>query len=194
MDSAVVADVRRLTVETVRSAEEWQRDAGRGWYGAACDLAAELGRKLEGRDRLRRAAAIIAVLSPQISWAQNVKVAHSIVAKTAEGFGGAFRRNVAKAIRLRDATSFDDSVVSGRKVSAFADNIWRPDVSLAVTLDRVMMRHFRLGARMLERKGVYQLLSLAVSYAAADLSRDGVLWLPHQVQATVWIVERGGAE
>lgn len=180
----------KATSKTLDGAEPWQTDAGLAWYAVAHDLAVELGRTMGGRDQARRGAALLAVLSPQLSWARTVEAASA--AADRRPIVGPFQSNAVKAGAIVAAASYPHvaDLVSGQKVEAFADNIWRPMSSTMVTIDRVMMRLFGLdNVRILERNDVYGLLSLGVMFAAAERK-----WLPHQAQAVAWVVERGGAE
>lgn len=157
-------------------------EAGRTWYAEAHALAVELD-----PSNVRRAAGIIAVLSPQVSWTRNAIMAREVyVTGTTRGLGD----NVRKAEAILAGADPDD-VVSGQKVSAFYANIADPESSPAVTVDR----HAYDVAR--GRRGTDAArdeLSLPRIYgafvAAYERAAHASGLTPLQVQAATWVAWR----
>lgn len=181
-----------LAVIAEATPEEYEE--GFGWYEAAHTFA----QGLSDRYHLpaRQAAAIIAALSPQVSWERNLVLADTFC-RTAECTGqtGA---NKDKARRLYEGEAPETvlrtptSPHSGQKVRAFFDNIADPRHSEAVTIDRHAVA-IALGrtmqdserGRVLSRRGVYENVAQEYREAAALLNLR-----PLQAQAIAWIVWR----
>src|SRR5690606_36445422 len=94
---------------------------GLEWYREAHALAEELA--LKNDVPLEQAAAVIAALSPQISWGQNVKVARRVMAGDQE-VGGVLGANLDKAYRILAGEKISDVIgdknsKSGHKVRSF---------------------------------------------------------------------------
>lgn len=176
-------------VAAFRASSDADKVNGRDWYGAARELAATL----DPADPVR-GAAVIAVLSPMLSWPLNVRGATDIYA------GRKFRglaKNGAKAEAIRDGG--DPSViVSGSKVTSFWLNICDPANVDAVTVDRhaIDIAFGRVtddatrGA-VLRRKGEYARVRDAYIAAAAIIAGEtGEAWHGSQVQAVTWVYWR----
>lgn len=105
------------------------------WYAIANQFCTALAQ--EYNMTTAQTAAIVAVLSPQLSWEKNKLTAREFMRRyvAGEGFAGlmAYKANVAKACRIMDGEA-PESVVSGRKVRSFFNNIMG-DTS-TVTVDR----------------------------------------------------------
>jgi hypothetical protein len=163
------------------SATDEERSNGGDWYSYAHLFAAELG-----RGRVRMAAGVIAALSPQESWSENVKLA--IRAFSTRGPSGQTGANVDKARRILLG---DDpaSVLGGPKVRAFYALILDPGNGWEVVVDRhaldIALNGHEVKAKWLERKGAYDLIGDAYRKAAAQLGLA-----PHQVQAITWLAHR----
>lgn len=162
---------------------------GRDWYSDARALATTL----DPADP-ERAAAVIAVLSPMLSWPMNVRGAQDIYAgRKFRGLTG----NGDKAERIRDGAD-PAAVVSGRKVTSFWRNICDPTDERAVTVDRhaidiAMGRVTDDDTRnaVLRRKGEYTRVAAAYLRAAELLTeRTGVAWAGSEVQAVTWVYWR----
>lgn len=157
-------------------------DAGTRWYVEAHDLACELD-----PNNVRRAAGIIAVLSPQVSWTRNAIMAREVYATgTTRGLGA----SVSKARAIFNGADPDD-VVSGQKVSAFYANIADPVNSPAVTVDRHAYDVAR-GRRGTDADRAE--LSLPRVYgafvAAYERAAHASGLTPLQVQAATWVAWR----
>lgn len=163
--------------------EEWQ--AGIGWYPTASVIAEELART--GGITHRQAAGIIAALSPQTGWAENIARAVEMVET---GNAPHFTNCVDKAAAILDgADPFD--VLRGRKVRSFFACILRPSQAGPVTVDRhavavVFGRPLTdKEAKVLERIGAYTLVASFYRAAARQLGIS-----PAECQAIAWVTWR----
>lgn len=192
MNTAAALERQSLTVDELVSniLEVWgratdaNREDGAQWYLLAgtivADLAAAHGVTLE------QSAAVVAHLSPRTPWARNVAGAAAVLAGVT--MAGLMPANRARAeAAMADAAPL--STLKGPKTRSFAANmLGDPD---AVTVDVWALR-VALGVRpdlelLISRKGVYDAIADCYRIAAA---RVGVT--PATMQATTWIVARGG--
>lgn len=156
-------------------------EAGAQWYGAASEIARDMS-DASGYSFVR-CCGILAALSPRTPWGRNVSLAWAFVTGAENGSG--LRANWSAAIRVRDG-----GVLYGPKTLAFAANI--AGDRDAVTVDVWAVRA-ALGSRVMDpeaalaRKGVYSEIAAAYRAAAALRGVD-----PTTMQATVWVVVRGG--
>ncbi len=123
--------VRNVTRAYRLASDEDRRD-GLAWYPTAHRIASELDTDY------RRAAAVIAVLSPQTSWPMNVRLARLAYGQHAAGESlrlPCLTGSAAKARRILSGENPAD-VVSGPKVTAFAVLIADPTDRYAVCIDR----------------------------------------------------------
>lgn len=163
-----------------------QRTEGMEWYRNAHGLAASL----DPRDP-RRAAGVIAALSPRTSWATNVKLAGLAYE---QGYAsGTLARSCAAATRILHGEDPLD-VLSGPKVMAFFANIADPNDARTVCIDRHAI-DVAAGERLsdtvrarrypLSKPDAYERFAELYRYAA------GVLGLrPGDVQAVTWVWRR----
>lgn len=163
-----------------------QRLAGMTWYHDAHGAAASLD-----PDNPRRAAGVIAALSPQLSWPRNLELAARAYADGKAS--GTLGRSVEQANQiLAGADPLD--VLRGPKVRAFYAVIADPDDPENVVIDRHAV-DIAVGKRQstrqrdhaypLGRRGRYARFVDAYRKAAALLGL-----LPHQVQAVTWVAWR----
>lgn len=174
--------VRRI-VATFDRATASDLESGARWYDDARDLAQSLGRTSgHGPDV---AACVIAHLSPRTTWARTVAGAVSLLTygERADGIIGA---NYARAYRATlTGRPFGTFGPKAPKTLSFARNIAGDDE--AVTVDVWACRVASLDETLLGRKGAYDAVAHAYRLAAR---RRGVS--PATMQATTWIVARGG--
>lgn len=163
--------------------DEWV--AGCAWYTVAHDIASEIAlTTVQG-------AGIIAALSPQIGWADNVAAAGAIAMGQDPAPYGALGPNIEKARRICLGEP-PSQVLGGRKVRSFYRNILMPERPGPVTVDRHALNVALEGPggradmdKLLQRRGGYQLVAGAYRTAGREA------WLaPHQVQAITWLVHR----
>lgn len=174
------------TVENVLSVYDRaslpNRIAGLNWYNYAHDFALELE-----SDNVKRAAAVIAVLSPNASWSANRTLALKAYSnRSGEGMG--FPDKISKINRLF-AGENPDTVVSGPKVTSFYSTIADPANPNAIpTIDRhafdiaVGMRLDDKSRGSLSRKGVYDSFADVYRAAATILGMGSP-----QIQAITWV-------
>lgn len=179
----------RNITSAYRAASTDDRVQGRGWYATARAIA----ESLDPRDPTR-AAAVIAVLSPRLSWRKNVEAAQDAYAGRPLRVLG---RNAEKA-RLLLAGADPEDVVSGPKTRAFWRTITDPTDPRAVVVDRhavdvAVGRVLGDAARgaLLGKTGGYDSVADAYRRAARILSREyGTALSPAEIQATTWLYWR----
>lgn len=179
--SRLAENIRRVYAQ--HGADE--RIAGMHWY----DDANREARALSARYNVpvTHAAAVIAVLSPQVSWTRNVAMAREVFAT---GTTRGLRTNVAKAERLATLDAHPDDVVSGPKVSCFYANILDPS-GHEITIDRHAF-DIAQGRRtddktraVLSNKGHYARYAQAYQLVADELGIGAC-----QLQAITWVAWR----
>lgn len=187
---------------------------GRLWYPQARQLAEELadpaGQMTDGFEfdrQVVKAAAVIAVLSPRLSWKKNVEHAERAYAAHAAEANGAtlavthaietwkgLKINARKAFRILDGEDPED-VVKGPKVRQFWHTIVDPTDPRAVVVDRhafdvsvnrVLTDTVR--GKLLGKAGAYDNVADKYRRAAAILSAELGSWIsPAEVQAITWV-------
>lgn len=178
--------VRRI-LRTFDRATASDLESGARWYDEAGSLAANmaLAHRGDGID-LERAASILSALSPRTSWNRNVigAAAFLVSGPTAARRIGCIGRNVEKA-RQAKRDGFAAFGPTSPKTARFARNIAGDRES--VTVDVWAMRVASLDEDRLGRKGAYDAVEHAYRLAARRRGVD-----PATMQATTWIVVRGG--
>lgn len=187
----------RNVTKVWRSCDESVKAEGFAWYGAARILATELD-----PDNPERGAAVIAVLSPMLSWPQNMLAARRAYAMFHAGASQdeiatglrLLRKNAAKAAAILFGAE-PDAIVSGDKVRSFWTCIARPEAADAVCIDRhafdiavgkVTCDDVR--GKYLGRKTGYATVAETYRRAAQILSaEEGRTILPSDVQAATWV-------
>lgn len=161
-------------------ADQDTQDAGIRWYDEAhCDL---VQRCQQHNITIPQAAAVVAVLSPGLSWGMNLKALDNLLAgQKPTGYGA----NVAKAQRVLAGVD-PDTVVGGAKVSAFYHTLRDPATADAAVVDRHMIRAW-LGLH--DQRGGYACSPAMMQRAASDIAHAAQqAGLPvHQFQAIVWL-------
>lgn len=165
-----------------------EREVGEAWYWLA-NVEAE--RVSNGHPN---GPAIVAALSPQNSWGQNLNDVTSLLAGESTTQTDLL---VGRATAILEGGNPAD-ILGGRKTRAFWRNIQEPDRSGPVTVDRHAVAVAYLGpgnwteqarqavtGRILERIGAYHVVSAAYRGAARKLGLR-----PHELQAVVWLTWR----
>ena len=170
------------------TADEWT--AGVEWYQDGCAIAAQLAD--EYGVNVDQVVGVIAALSPQCEWSENLRRARELLATG--DVTGAPRVFVESAQRIAAGLVWARAgvAVNGPKVWSFFDNLADPLGSDEVTVDRHALS-VALGRvvekaeakRLLERAGVYELVGEAYRRAA---ERAGLR--AHECQAVAWVVWR----
>lgn len=173
-------------VRTFDRATSADVESGARWYDDAGLLAKDLGRS--SGHGLQHAAAVIAHLSPRTSWSRNVATAIALLAYGPEEARdmGAMSALVDRAMASLDyADAFESFGPAARKTASFARNI--AGDREAVTVDVWAARVAGVDETLLGRVGIYDAVADAYREAARRRSVD-----PATMQATTWIVQRGG--
>lgn len=221
-----VPTVRTMTRNVVRvflTATPEEIADGIEWYERALAEAVHLAKLINGGGpksvednewwdgEVEKAAAVLAVLSPRLSWPKNVELARLAYAGWSNVLAGldsverivetwpGLKINAKKAFMILDNITPDD-VVSGPKVRAFWHTIVDPSDPRAVVVDRhafdvavnkVMTDETR--GRFLGLKGTYDLVSKAYIDAAREINKLGIAGreiTPAGVQAVTWTMWR----
>lgn len=154
-----------------------ERLAGRQWYPRARQYAEAIAGAADITDA--RAAALLAAVSPRVPWGRAVTLAFN----AAHGLPvGHFRAVRHKVDRLMSGHPIPDVLGTSPKCLAFAQNII--GMTDPVTVDVHMWR----AAGIAPSPGRYERVADAVRDAAAMVGETA-----RDMQAIVWIVERGGA-
>jgi hypothetical protein len=194
--------------------------AGRQWYKEARGLAVELvelyGTRFIDPDdtterAVERAVAVIAVLSPRLSWSKNVELARWIYGEVSlaltnppapvwsrsvlDRFPG-LKANGKKALSILLGIAPED-VVSGPKVTAFFHAIANPNDPRGIVIDRHAfdvavgrVMDDRTRGIVLGRKGAYAQFVRAYERAAEQLQEEFPGITPAEVQAITWVAWR----
>jgi hypothetical protein len=196
---------------------------GREWYPKAQELSIVLAERAVGLPRsvdeneewdrqVKRAAAVIAVLSPQVNWERNKMMAHHCYSLVLENFWHS-RKSVddakagwtfgltdgpGKAFRMLVLGEEPNEVVKGPKVRQFWHTIVDPTDPRAVVVDRHawavaagrVLTDEELG-RYSGRLGAYDAVSEMYRRAAKILSAEFFVPItPAEVQAITWTAWR----
>lgn len=158
-----------------------QRKDGRDWYKHA--LLAATNMAIQHGVPVHTAAGVIAALSPQHTWAQNLRLAEECLSG---GTPKCFKRtaNLAMYVRQQWMPEYVEAAIRGRKVTAFYANIIGDESW--VTIDRWMLRAMGLPDKFSLTDKRYTQLGELVCDVARELNVT-----PAVLQATVWCVVRG---
>lgn len=176
------------------NATDSERHAGAYWYNEAHKLAWELD-----HTRPRAGAAVLAVLSPLLSWPKNMEYAQ--IAYGLKGYNPddvinyipCLRKNAAKALAIVNGGHPDD-IVSGQKVKSFWLNIADPfhgDIN-NVTIDK-HAADIAFGKRTPYKKGEARSIGVRLYRELAQMYVDAANVVgisPQIMQATTWITWR----
>lgn len=183
MSTVQIGPTARQVLRVYRQATDEQVTEGLRWYHHAHGVAASL----DPADP-RRAAGVIAALSPRVAWARNVELAARACADgRASGTLGSSQRAADAILAGGDPLA----VLRGPKVRAFFTLIADPDDPVAVCVDRhgidvAVGQRLREAQRSawfpLQRRGLYDTFAGCYRRAARRL---GVR--PAQVQAVTWV-------
>lgn len=176
--------VRRI-LRTFDRATTADVEQGARWYDEAGDIATTLAPYAGSREH---AAVVISHLSPRTSWARNVAAATALLREDEQAARdlGAIGDTVDRAVSSLD---FEQPLESfgarALKTRSFAENILGDRE--AVTVDVWAARVADLDELLLKRVGAYEAVAHAYRLAARRRGVD-----PATMQATTWIVSRGG--
>jgi len=176
-----VETLTRRILATFARATASDIEAGSTWYDEARELAVSLAHSV-GTD-VEHAAAVISHLSPRTTWTRNVTGATALLTNDvrADGIIGA---NFDRARASLDADDVE-STFGGPKTLRFYRNITGDAES--VTVDVWAARVAGVDESQLSRVVVYDAVEVAYQRAARRVGVE-----PATMQATTWIVARGG--
>lgn len=166
------------------------------WYYEVHDHCAMLAKK--HNVPVVKVAGIMSVLSPQVTFVQNVKSLEDFLETKGNCTVSTFAKQKVKAdnIYALDNPTEDDVknvIGKGLKTLAFFENIYRPESSMAVTVDLWMIKWAKT-KRLAPAKAVqptvkqYRVISASIVRRAKKL---GIM--PHEYQALTWVEIRGKA-
>lgn len=170
--------------------EPWQKEEGFMWYFRAFDqclaIAEEFAHLQLTHDQV---AGIIAALSPQASWDQNLEYARLLLS---EGRAPTLGHAVSAANEIRHGEDPDTVLHSSHrnnwKVRAFHSNISSPHTSEDVTIDRHAWNLIFEDTKAIKRAG--RRIPLTDYRWAEERYRSvakTVGCMPHQLQAATWL-------
>lgn len=148
---------------------------------------------------LIKVAAMMSVLSPNVSFVQNVKSLENFLETGGDCTVSTYSKQKVKAdvIYALDNPSEDDVkqvIGKGLKTLAFFENIYRPQTSQAVTVDLWQVRWAKKERIIPMSAGVqptitqYRKIAKRIQYRAKKLGM-----MPHEYQAMTWVEIRGKA-
>jgi len=201
-----LTELERATVRNMRERLEawhdraslWEAEQAQAWYPTAHGIAEALAERYGCT--VMQSAAVLAVLSPSVTWEQNVDDAFAVCKAWRDGtydaVVGTYGAQLGKAYAILD-NARDVAFAEGMlpfigkrapKTKAFFQNILYPHLEGPVTIDRWILRALGLPVNRTTPK-LYALGRLAVwQFAKAH----GLL--PQNAQALIWVVirKRGG--
>lgn len=169
------------------TAEDWTR--GKAWYYEANAFC----RSLEGEHTLKQVTGCLAALSPGTEWEHNKRVCAAVVQGITPPYTG-YPANMDKAKRI--LTVADPlEILKGPKVTAFYDNVLRPEESELVTVDthiaRLFLNKFELNKS--DENYVFRSGNKVIQEEVRKLARVYNV-KPLELQATLWIVSKAHFE
>lgn len=194
MTVAYVEPLTRRVTALVRTGTEDQLKRGRCWYveahGHASELAADYGFTVD------QTSGVIAALSPQTQWWQNL-----MLARQACEYGEILQGHTGDAMRkvnaiLADANAQPLDVLGGLKVRSFYQNIRAMGYDSAVTIDRHaydIATGVRLNGSSLTPKryaATAEVYTRAASILATEGFGAGGPLTGAMVQAQAWVIHR----
>jgi hypothetical protein len=179
-------------VALYRSAGSAERELGAAWYADARFRVGAMS-AVSGRSA-RLVSSVLAVLSPRCGWSRNLAACASLLDDPESFPDGPLFANQVKAWRILVDGEDPRVVVRGPKVTRFwraCDPTRRHDGSVVVD---VWALRAAVGREVTESEG--KIIGTESGYRVVERAYQGAarrLNLPcHVVQATVWIVVRGG--
>lgn len=167
----------------VKTASPEDVKSGMDWYKRAHDFATEIG-----NGDVRRGAGAIAILSAQVGWNDNQRMARQLRDTGTASGGFVTGRQVRQARDVLEGSVDPEHLLPmDRKTGNFFRNIVNPDDASSVTIDR--HAHDITVGRVLgsEDRGL-QTPTRYNTFVQAHLNAAGHLGiLPHQAQAIGWV-------
>lgn len=144
-----------------------------------------------------KVAAMMSVLSPQVTFVQNMTSLENYLETGGDCTVSTFAKQKVKAdniYALDNATEENLKIIIGKglKTLSFFENIYRPDTSMAVTVDLWQVRWakskrlIRMNDTLTDKR--YRLIADSIVRRAKKLGM-----MPHEYQAVTWVEIRGKA-
>lgn len=164
------------------AASDWQRSAA-DWYWEA---QAQCFARADHLDVDRKTFVwMVAALSPSCRWSKNIKAAEEIVRFGKTGYSYPINRE--KALRIYETG--DLSILTGDKVTRFAESIWDPETTASTVVVDIWATRAWLGqwwGMLPAPRGIaYEMIEHDYKQAAKQVG----LW-PGSFQAIIWTVVR----
>lgn len=205
--AAIIGHATRRLVSHHAQASDYCLAAGAQWYPAAQESARAIAENCGRPEEWRRACAVIAALSPQVRWRENLAAARAVIAHAWTGAELAYdpwrptlalpgyASNHRKALAIATGAPFSgDAEARGDGFGAEAPKVRSFFANLSgdaerVTLDVWAMRAAFNGWRAPPSGDAYRRGELAYQRAAELCGMA-----PRDFQAAIWIHVRGAAE
>ena len=157
---------------------------GMSWYWNAHHICKRIAKYT--RTPLYKVVGVMAALSPRNKWGRNITDTVSVVRKGYKARVCTFNNNKLKAVKILKANNSDEvyTLLNGRKVQSFYNNILKPYKDSTVTVDVWAMRS--VGIDRAPTKKLYNQVEEAYQSVA---SSKGIK--AHELQAIIWSVVRG---
>jgi hypothetical protein len=177
--------MRERILATIASLDDVNYQASLDWYFILHDYAANLAER-SGLTVLQTAG-IISALSPMVLFSTNLRDAERFCKTRSIANLATYKSQRMKALQIAGAKTEKEvlAILGGNKTKAFFLNILKPETSMDVVLDVHMLRFF--GIRILTPKRYRQAANHVV-----ELSQEMNI-MPHQLQALLWVAQRGAA-
>jgi hypothetical protein len=171
--------------ETIAKLDETNYQASLDWYFILHDYAKNLAER--NGLTLLQTAGIISALSPMVMFSTNLRDAERFCATRSIANLATYNSQRKKALQIIGAKTEKEvlKILGGNKTKAFFLNIYKPSSSLDVVLDVHMLRFFDI--KVLTPKRYRQAANHVV-----ELSQEMNI-KPHQLQALLWVAQRGSA-
>ncbi len=179
----------REITKAYKSASRSQRKRGRAWYTEAHNLCLTLAE--HNRVSLAQVAGVMAALSPQCPWSENVRATIAMVRTGQTGTTICYKANVSKAHDILQGNA-PEVVLGGEKVRAFFENILDPQRSQAVTIDTHAARaaYGKTDLSAKEIQAVFRKPLNGVIQEAYRAVAKRYRMIPCELQAVVWLQVR----
>jgi hypothetical protein len=177
--------MKQKILDIIATLDETNYQASLDWYFILHDYAQGLS------DRtglpMFQVAGIISALSPMVMFTTNLRDAERFCSTRSIANLATYKSQRLKALMILGARNEKEvlKILNGNKTKSFYLNILKPETSMEATIDSHMIKFF--GYHSLTDKR-YKAASNEISSVAQELGL-----MPHQVQALIWVGQRGKA-
>jgi hypothetical protein len=175
----------KTCVNNILKMMKQSNEADASWYGTAYRWAHNFGD--EHNISPIKVCGIIAALSPQKSWEENLRITQTFITEGKSYHTKAMTAKAKAIIELPDWALSNPTeicnILNGSKITSFFLNIYDFNLSGAVTIDRHAVE-IAVGKKLSDhRMTANQYLFFENCYKVASLNSR---FLPHQIQAMTW--------